>query len=421
MLDIAFIRANKELIKQNTANRLATVDIDQLLNLDEAWRKQELIIQELRAQRNKTSKSKPGEAEIKEMKKIGEQIAAMESEQKIVEESVKNLLLIVPNLSHPEVVMSDNDEKNPIMEQVGKIPHFNFTVKDHVELAEMHDLIDFERGTKVTGAKFYYLKNELVLLSQALNRYALEIAMKHGFVPMITPDLARTEIVEGLGFNPRGESSQIYRIANEDLNLIGTAEISLGGYHAEEVVDLQKGPKKYVGLSHCFRTEAGAASKYSKGIFRVHQFEKLEMFVYARPEESEKIHHEMLKIQKEIMSELGFTFRVIDHCSADLSTPAYRTFDLEAWLPGKPNKKGEKGDWAEITSVSNCTDYQARSLHIKYFDQSGNKKLVHTLNGTAHPGARLLIAILENYQTKNGSIDMPKVLRKYLPFKKIGR
>lgn len=420
MLDIAFIRENRELVANNCRDRKALVDVDRLLSLDETWRTQEAEVQELRATRNKSSKSKPGPEEIAAMKKLGERIAGLEEEQRVLAEQIKTLLLAVPNLSHPEVVVSANEDDNPVFEQVGKIPQFKFEAKDHVELAEMHDLIDFERGTKIAGAKFYFLKNELVFLSQALNRYALDIAVKHGYTPMVTPDLAKTAIVEGLGFNPRGESSQIYRIEGEDLNLIGTAEIPLGGFHADEVLDLSGGPKKYVALSHCFRTEAGAASKFSKGIFRVHQFEKLEMFVYCRPEQSEKIHHELLGIQKEIMKGLGIPFRVIDHCTADLGTPAYRTFDLEAWLPAKPNKQNQKGDWAEITSVSNCTDYQSRSLHIKYFDEHGKKELVHTLNGTAHPGARAIIAILENFQTKKGVIEMPKALRPYLPFKKIG-
>jgi seryl-tRNA synthetase len=250
--------------------------------------------------------------------------------------------------------------------------------------------------------------------------YALSIAMKHGFKAMLTPDLAKTSLIEGMGYNPRGESSQIYKIEDNPLSLIGTSEITLGGYHSDELLDLHNGPIKYVGLSNCFRTEAGSYSKFSKGLFRVHQFEKLEMFIFSRPEDAEKLHSEILKIEKEIFKGLGIPFRVIDHCTADLGAPSYRTYDLEAWLPGKPNQDDKRGDWAEITSTSNCTDYQSRSLNIKFIDSDGQKKFVYTLNGTAVAISRALIAIMENYQTKNGTIEVPKVLRKYLPFKKIG-
>jgi len=421
MLDIKFIRENIDLVKKNSANRLAKVEVDQLILLDEAWRKLQGEIQELRSERNKTSKTKPTPEEISQMKEVGNKIFVLEEKSLELESSLKQLMMAVPNLTHKDVRVSADESDNPVLSSSGKITKFNFEAKDHVELVEQLDLVDFERATKVAGAKFYFLKNELVLLSMALNRYALEIAIKHGFTPMITPDLAKTSIIEGLGYNPRGESSQIYRIEENDLNLVGTAEITLGGYHADEVLDATKLPLKYVGLSHCFRTEAGSYSKFSKGIFRVHQFEKLELFAYTLPTEAEKVHDEMLKIEKEIFEGLNIPFRVIDHCTADLSTPAYRTYDLEAWLPGKPNAEGGKGDWAEITSTSNCTDYQARSLNIKFLDSDGEKKFVYTLNGTANPGVRALIAIIENYQTKDGSIEIPKVLRPYLPFKKISR
>ncbi len=418
MLDIKYIRENRELVAQNTANRLAKVDIDRLFELDEARRTIQGEIQELRSTRNKSSKSKPSEEEIASMRKVGDAIAKLEATEEKIGAEFKDLLMAVPNLTHHDVVVSADENENPVLETVGKIPKFNFEPKDHVQLAENLDLIDLERGAKVAGAKFYYLKNELALLSLALNRYALDVALKRGFVPMLTPDMAKTSIVESLGFNPRGESSQIYRIEESDLNLIGTAEITLGGYHADEVLNLDK-PLKYAGLSHCFRTEAGAYSKFSKGIFRVHQFEKLELFIFCKPEESEKMHYELLALEKEIFSSLGIPFRVIDHSTADLGTPAYRTFDLEAWMPGKPNAEGGLGDWAEITSTSNCTDYQARALNIKYLNSDNEKKLVHTLNGTANPGPRALIALMENFQTKDGSIEIPKKLRPYLPFKKI--
>lgn len=421
MLDIKFIRENKELVKQNAINRLVEVDVDKLLKLDEEWRENETKIQALRSERNKGSKSKPSEEEIKIIRKLGDDISKMEKDQELKQLEIKSLLMSVPNLTHPEVKVSGDDSDNPVLEVVGKIPAFSFEPLDHTEIAEKNNLIDFEKASEVTGAKFYYLKNELALLEMALIRYALEVAMKYGYKLMITPDLAKTSIIENMGYNPRGESSQIYNISNSDLSLIGTSEITLGAYHSNEVLETKDLPIKYVGLSHCFRTEAGAYSKFSKGIFRVHQFEKLELFAFAAPEIADKIHHEMLKIEKDIFSGLKIPFRVIDHCTADLGAPSYRTYDLEAWLPGKPNTEGTKGDWAEITSTSNCTDYQARSINVKYIDNKGDKKLVYTFNGTAVAAPRALIAILENYQTKSGAVEIPKVLRKYLPFKKIGK
>jgi seryl-tRNA synthetase len=414
MLDIKFIRENKDLIIKNSQDRLSAVDINILLRADEKYRHLLGQIEELRAKRNQGSKNKPSQAEIAAMKDVGDLISSLEDEVRVVEGEVHQLLLSVPNLTHADVKRSDNEENNPVLETVGTIPQLNFAPKDHVELAESLDLVDFERGTKVAGAKFYYLKNELALLSLALNQYVLHIVMKHGYKFMITPDVARNSIIEGLGFNPRGESSQVYQLENQDLGLVGTSEITLGGYHSEEVLALEKLPIKYVGLSHCFRTEAGAYSKFSKGIFRVHQFEKIEMFIYAEPDQAESLHQEMLEIEKEIFSGLGIPFRVIDHCTADLGAPSYRTFDLEAWLPGKPNKEGGAGDWAEITSTSNCTDYQSRSLNIKYVNKEGKKELVYTLNGTANPGVRALIAIMENYQQANGSIKIPEVLIPYM-------
>lgn len=413
MLDIKFIRDNVDLVVTNSANRLSRADVSALLVVDTEHRALITKIEELRAKRNQSSQTKPSESEIIAMKAIGDEITRLESEVNEVEKKLKTLLLEVPNLTHGDVLVSQDETENPVLEINGKVTEFNFKAKDHVELSTALDLIDFERGTKVVGSKFYYLKNDLALLSLALNRYAIDIARSYGYIFMITPDLAKLEVIEGLGFNPRGESSQIYKISGEEVGLIGTAEITLGGYHADEVLDLTV-PKKYVALSHCFRTEAGAYSKFSKGIFRVHQFEKLEMFIFCKPSEAEALHQEMLEIEKEIFNGLEIPFRVIDHCTADLGAPSFRTFDLEAWLPGKATGEGSLGDWAEITSTSNCTDYQSRALNIKYLDEEGKKRLVYTLNGTANPGPRALIAIMENFQQADGAIKIPKVLLPYM-------
>lgn len=414
MLDIKFIRENADKVKENCKNRLVNVDIDKLLELEKRNREIETTLGDLRAKRNAGSKTKPTPEQIEEIRKIGEKIKELEEEQVNVVKELKELWFQIPNMTHSEVHISDNEDDNPVLDIFLEPTKFNFEPLDHVELAQKLDLIDFDRATKVSGAKFYYLKNELALMEFALIQYALDVVRKKGFTPMITPDLAKREVLEGLGFNPRGESTQIYNVENTDLSLIGTAEITMGGYHMEEVFEEKDLPKKYVAVSHCFRTEAGSYSKFSKGIFRVHQFTKIEMFQYVKPEDSEQAHKELLAIEREIFEGLNIPFRVVDHCTADLGGPSIRTYDLEAWMPGKPNKDGSQGDWAEITSTSNCTDYQARGLNIKYKDKEGKREFVHMLNGTAISLARALIAIMENYQQEDNTVIIPEILRKYM-------
>lgn len=419
MLDIKFIRENAELVKKNSKNRLSLVDIDELLKFDEKRRELQQKIDEMRSERNAKSKTKPTPEIIKELKKLGDEIQEDEEKLGKIDLKFNEILKAVPNLTHPDVKVSADEDDNVILEQKWEPTKFDFTPKDHVQLAEELDLIDFERGTKVSGAKFYYLKNELALLELALTQYAFSVALKHGFTPFITPDMAKTEIVDAMGYAPRDESTQVYNIENSDLSMIGTAEIAMGGYHKDEVLKEEELPRKYVALSHCFRTEAGSYSKFSKGIFRVHQFTKVEMFQFTTPQDSEKAHQELLEIEKEIFDGLQIPYRVIDHCTADLGTPSYRTYDLEAWMPGKPAKDGSMGDWAEITSTSNCTDFQARGLNIKYIDKNGKKELVHMVNGTTIAMTRPIIAILENFQKSDGSVKIPEVLVKYTGFSEI--
>jgi len=414
MLDIKFIREHAELVKSNCKNRLASVNVDEFLDLDKEIRNIETSLEELRAKRNAASRTKPSPEQIQEMKMVGEEIKAKEGSLIPLNNKFHEMWMAIPNMTHPKVAVSLDENDNPVLDTYLSPTKFDFEAKDHVQLSEMNDLIDFDRATKVSGAKFYYLKNELALMEFALIQYALEIAVKRGFIPFSTPDLAKREVLEGLGFNPRGESTQIYNIENSDLCLVGTAEITMGGYHMDEVLDEKDLPKKYVAVSHCFRTEAGAYSKFSKGIFRVHQFTKIEMFQYVMPDKSEEAHKELLAVEREIFEGLKVPFRVVDHCTADLGGPATRTYDLEAWMPDKPNKKDGMGDWAEITSTSKCTDYQARGLNIKY--KAGDKKdYVHMLNGTAIAISRALIAILENYQQSDGSVKIPEVLKKFMP------
>ncbi|MBI2448191.1 serine--tRNA ligase [Candidatus Microgenomates bacterium] len=406
MLDIKYIRENKERVKENCKNRRVNVDIEKILHLDERRRELTTQIDELRAQRNKKSKEKPNQEEIELMRKVGEQIKDLEKELESIEENYKKLLLSVPNLTHPDAPIG-GEEDFKILEKKGHITEFSFEPKDHEILAKNLDLLDFERGAKTSAAKFYFVKNDLVRLNQALINYGIDIATNHNYILMETPDIAKNNILSGIGFNPRGEETQVYSLENTDLSLIGTAEITIGGYHADEILDLSKSAKKYVALSHCFRTEAGAYGRTSKGLYRVHQFTKLEMFVFCKPEDSEKYHQEILNIEKEICEGLKLPYRVIDIASGDLGSPAYRKFDIEAWMT--MNK-----DYGEITSTSNCTDYQSRRLNIRYRTDGGKTEFVHTLNGTAIVTSRFPIAILENNQQADGSIKVPEVLQKWV-------
>jgi seryl-tRNA synthetase len=412
MLDIKFIRDHIELVKQNCANRHVKVDLEKLLALDEERRQLLKQAEELRAQRNQKSKGKPTTEEIAKMRSVGEQIKQLETELEKIEISYKEELMKVPNLTHKDSPIGGEDDYKVIFKSHENVQNFNFKPKDHEELLTENDLIDFERGAKVAGAKFYFTKNNLVRLNLALINYGIDIVTKHGFTLMETPDLAKNEILTGIGFNPRGAETQVYSVENTDLSLVGTAEITVGGYHANEILDLSGGPKKYVALSHCFRTEAGAYGRTSKGLYRVHQFTKLEMFAYCQPQDSEKIHEEILEIEKEIATGLGLNYRIIDIASGDLGGPAYRKFDVEAYMVMNQG-------YGEITSCSNCTDYQSRRLNIKYRKENGETELVHTLNGTAVVLSRFPIAIIEQYQQADGSILIPKVLQPYCGLEKL--
>jgi seryl-tRNA synthetase len=413
MLDIKIIRDNPEEIKNNCKNRNVKCDVDRLLELD---KKRSELIQEVDSLRNKKNspKGKPSAEELKELKSIKEKEDKAANELEKVEEEYKNLLFQIPNITHPDTPIGKDDTENVTISTTGNPPKFDFEPKDHVEIGEGLDVIDFDAGSKVTGAKFYFLKNEGVLLEQALVQYGLEIMQKEGFTLIMTPDLAKTEIVNSMGYQPRGPEAQIYNVEDSDLSLVGTAEITLGGQHGNEIIDEKDLPICYAGLSHCFRTEAGAYGRHSKGLYRVHQFTKLEMFVFCKPEESNKWHQKLVKIEEEIFKGLGIPFRTVDICTGDLGAVAYRKYDLEGWMPGR-------GDYGEITSTSNCTDYQARNLQIRYRKKDGSIDYLHMLNGTGIAISRALIVLLENYQQADGSILVPKVLQKWVGKDKITR
>ena len=357
------------------------------------------------------------EAHTTEGRRLKEEVSALEGKAREVEADLETSLRQLPNFLHPETPVG-NEEDWKLVSTSGEPRKFDFDTKDHLQLANDLDLVDFENAARVAGQKFYYLKREAALLEVALQRFALDQLLPGGFIPIVTPDVARPEIIEGLGFNPRGEESQIYTIAGHDLCLIGTSEITLGGMYADSIFSEDELPLRLAGISHCFRTEAGAHGRESKGLYRVHQFTKIEMFVFCRPEDSEAQHAELLAVERQIFDALEIPYRVIDIASADLGAPAYRKFDLEAWMPGR----GEAGDWGEITSTSNCTDFQARRLKIR-FRRDGEKKkneFVHTLNGTAISNARAIVAILENHQQSDGSITIPKALVPYMGCDRIG-
>jgi seryl-tRNA synthetase len=426
MLDIHFIRENLELVKANCRNRNLKYDIDgtfaTLVQLDDKRKRIAQQTQILQQRQNEISKLIPKEKDkekrevlIQEGRRLREQVAELEGQFTPQDQLHLNAILsVIPNLTHPDAPVG---KENKVLRKWGDPPKFDFPPKDHVALAEALDLVDFEAGASVAGQKWYFLKNEAVLLEMALVQYAMQTLIAEGFTPVITPDVARVEVLEGIGFIPRGPEAQIYSIENTDLCLVATAEITLGGMHRDQVLDAARLPLKYGGLSHCFRTEAGAPGRDQRGLYRVHQFTKVEMFAFCLPEQSEAIHLDMLRIEEKVFQGLGLPYQVIDTCTGDLGGPAYRKYDLEAWMPGR----GQGGEYGEVTSTSNCTDYQARRLNVraKAAGQKGTR-LVHTLNGTAVASTRALLAILENFQQADGSVVVPEVLRPWAGKDRIG-
>lgn len=413
MLDIKFIRDNVDLVRENIANRRVRVDVDRLLALNEERVTLVQTTEALRQERNEIAGKMKGPMSPEERtplvergKALKEELAALEATLATVETEMTTTLKSVPNMTHPDVPVGGEDDAREL-ETVGTIPTFDFPVRDHLELGRMHDMIDFERAAEVTGSSFYYLKNDAALLELALVAYAMNVIVAKGYAPHLTPDLARPDILEAIGFNPRGEESQVYMIEGHDLCLIGTAEITLGGMLAGQILRKEELPLRLGGFSHCFRTEAGAHGRESRGLYRVHQFSKVEMFAFTTPEMSEDVHAEMLAIEKEIYGGLEIPFRVVDIATGDLGAPAYRKYDIEAWMPSRET-------YGEVTSTSNCTEYQSRRLNIRYRDEENRAQFVHTLNGTAVAVPRAIIAIIENHQNADGTITVPGVLRPYL-------
>lgn len=407
MLDINYIRENTEEVKKRVATKNYDPDlVDKLLDIDE---KRRLLIKEvddLRASRNLAAKDR----DIEKGKEIKQRLEELEPTLKKAEGEFEHYLISIPNLPFDDVPVGKTEEDNKVLREVGEKSGIS-NPKDHLEIGTELELIDFETGAEVSGSGFYYLKNEGAILEIALVHYALDFLMQKGFAPVITPDLAREKYYLGTGYLPKGPEAQIFQIQDSDLGLIATAEITLAGYHAGQTLENKALPKKYAGYSHCFRMEAGSYGKYSKGLYRVHQFTKVEMFAFAKPEDSENLHQEFLKNEEEFFQSLEIPYRVLEMCTGDLGSQAARKYDLEAWMPGR-------GDYGEVTSTSNTTDYQSRNLNIKF--KNGDKsEFVHTLNGTLVATSRAIIAILENGLQEDGSIKIPEVLQKYTGFSEI--
>ncbi len=414
MLDLKFIREHVEAVAENARNRGVDVDVGIVVEL--ADRRSALMqeLNELRQQQNRLAKSVGKERDpeareglIAESRSTKERIPEKEGELAEVEGRLREEMVGIPNMTHPDAPIGKDDSENVEIRRWGEIPEFGFEPKDHVELGERLGIIDFDAGAKTTGSKFYFLRGDAVLLELGLVRYAMDRLIERGYEPTITPDLARDEALVGTGFSPRGPETQIYSVQDSDLSLIATAEIPLAGQLADEILDEERLPLRFAGLSHCFRTEAGSHGRASRGLYRVHQFTKVEMFAFSTPEGSEAIHDEMVEIEESIFQGLGLPYRVVDICTGDLGGAAYRKYDLEAWMPGRDA-------YGEVTSTSNTTDYQARRLAIRYRPEGGRPRLLHTLNGTALAISRALIALLEIYQQEDGSIRLPEALVPYV-------
>ncbi|KAK8942361.1 Serine--tRNA ligase [Platanthera zijinensis] len=428
-IDFKWMLDNKEIVSANIRNRNSTANLELVIELYESFCSIQKEVERLRGERNTVSNKMKERLEpsvrqalVEEGKKLKEALSALEDDLVVLINKLQVEAQCIPNISHSDVPIG-GEENSVVRNLVGKPPEFKFTTKDHVQLGKELDLFDFDSAAEVSGAKFCYLKNEAVLLEMALINWTISEVSKRGFTPLITPEIVRSSVVEKCGFQPRGENTQVYSIEGSDQCLIGTAEIPVGGIHMDSILPDSSLPLKYVAYSHCFRTEAGAAGSATRGLYRVHQFSKVEMFVFCRPEESDLYHEELVGIEEELFTSLGLHFKTLDMATGDLGAPAYRKFDVEAWMPGL-------GRYGEVSSASNCTDYQSRRLGIRYRPTPSNSpptsskkakggaspptQFVHTLNATACAVPRMIICLLENFQQEDGSVIIPEPLRPFM-------
>lgn len=412
MLDVKFIIENPELIKAGAAKKQVKVDIDKIVSLYNERNEKVQAIDQLRARQNEVSKQIPQTEDkaalLEEMTKVKQEIKTLEPSIAALEAEIDELALSVPNPPHQSVPEGKSDEENIVARTHGEKPHFDFVPKDHIELGKELDIIDIERGVRSSGARFYYLKNEAVLLEFALVQFVIHKLRNKGFNPVIPPVLVKEEAMYATGFFP-ADRNEIYHVNpdDDDLYLVGTSEVPLTMLHAGEIIEEKDFPIRYAGYSTCFRREAGSYGKDTAGIIRVHQFNKIEMFSFCHPDKSWEEHELIRETEEEIMQELGFHYQLVNICGGDLGAPAAKKYDIEVWIPTQ-----EK--FRELTSCSNCTEFQARRSKIRYKDDQGKNLYAHTLNGTAVAVARTLVAIIENYQNADGSVTVPTVLRQWM-------
>ena len=409
MLDLKYIRENPEKVKEACRAKQVDCDINRILSLDMERKAFATNIDNLREKKNLLT---PGQAE--EGRGLKVRLKELEPELAVVEKELNKLLYQLPNMPFDDVPVGD-ESKNIVLRQIGKQPEFSFEVKDHLELGEQLDVIDVERASKVAGSRFGYLKGDLVSLEFALVELAMKIAIKEGFVPIVPPVFVKGEMMQAMGYIDTPEDlEERYYFEKEKLFLVGTAEQSIGPMHAGEIFDEKELPKRYVAFSTCFREEAGSYGKDTKGILRVHQFDKLELFSFCHPEKSQEEHQFLVSMQEKLWQALEIPYQVVQLATGDMARPSASTIDIETWLPGQ-------GKYREVSSASNVTDFQARRLNTRFRDKGGKPRYVHMLNATAFAIGRTLIAILENYQQRDGSIKIPKVLTKYIGKKEIKR
>jgi seryl-tRNA synthetase len=413
MIDINLIKDNPKLIQKAAKDKNIDIDMDHILEIDKKYKELSIVVQKIREERNvltSSVKGKPTPEQIKKGREFKEKLEKEENALKIINDELKTEILKIPNPAKSDVKIGKNDKENEVIRKVGEITKFNFKPKDHLNIGEKLDIIDVQRASKISGARFYFLKNEGALLEFALRQLAFDILLKEGFIPIIPPVLIKKEVMKGLGYMEKGGDEDMYIFEKDDLVLVGTSEQSIVSMHKDEVLDEKELPKRYVGFSTCFRREAGSYGKDTRGILRAHQFDKIEMVSYVKQGEDDKEHEYLLSLEEKLLKALEIPYQVVKMCTGDLGFPASRKYDLEAWVPSE-NK------YREVTSTSTTTDFQARRLNIKYRKQN-KTEFVNILNGTAF-STRPIVAIIENFQQEDGSILIPKILQKYLNIKKI--
>lgn len=408
MLDIRYIRENADRVQESAKNKGYDISIASLLETDKRRRELQQQVDELRTQRNEIASQmkggKPAPELIEQGRALKEELAKLESDLRDIEADFQAQMDAVPNITLDDVPLGGESDSVEIKTWGDK----RQSASDHLDFATGRGWLDFERGAKVAGTKFYYIKGDLMLLENAIYQYALNLLISKGFTPMTVPHMVSGRVARGSGFAPKSDKeSNEYFIDGEDVMLIGTAEAPLTGFHADEIIDEKNLPLLYAGYSPCYRKEAGAAGKFSRGLFRVHQFNKLEMYIFCTPEQSVQMHEKILSIEEEIWQNLGVPYHVVNIAAGDLGAPAAKKYDIEYWSP-------VDNQYRELTSCSNCTDFQARNLNIRVRRSDGSLQVLHTLNGTAVSLARSLVAIIENYQTDDGKLRVPEVLRPYL-------